>query len=152
MGTHDVKEIQRADPQLRKRALVMVLVIAVAGAVALLILQGVLADLRMLRGNDFERARDALAAAFLWSIAASALLTVPAGIYLWRMGSRIRSALQFPPPGLRVIRDTVVVHGEPAARRGRALQGLAVLLVLSMGALLAIAARLHALLGTPVAS
>lgn len=152
MGMHETKDIQRADPYLRKRALVAVIVIAVAGAVALLILQGMLADLRNLRGNDFERARDALAAAFLWSIAASALLTVLVGIYLWRMGSHVRNTLQFPPPGIRVVHDTVVVRGEHAARRGRLLQLLTVLLMLAVSALLVTAWRVHALLGTPVAS
>jgi hypothetical protein len=150
MAPHGAREVQRADPRLRRRALAALAVIAVGGAVALVLLQGVLADLRQLRGNDFARARDALAALFLYSIAGSALLTTSVCVYLWRMANRIRDTLQFPPPGTRVIRDTIVLRGEQAARRGRLLQWLACLLVISVIGLLAAAWRLRALLGNPL--
>jgi hypothetical protein len=52
--------------------------------------------------------------------------------YLWRFGGRIVSVNRFPPPGMRVIRDTVVLTGSAAQWRGRALQVLAVVLIVAV--------------------
>ncbi|MDH3378118.1 MAG: hypothetical protein OEQ39_14320 [Gammaproteobacteria bacterium] len=45
--------------------------------------------------------------------------------YLWSLGRRTLRAREFPPPGLRVIRDTRVITGEAAGSRGRQLKLLA---------------------------
>ena len=48
--------------------------------------------------------------------------------YLWRLGSRVLSAGQFPPPGYRVMRATAPVTGPAALRRARLAQVSAALL------------------------
>ena len=53
-------------------------------------------------------------------------------VYVWRFGNRIRTAMQFPPPRARVIRDTIVVRGSAAAGRASILQAIAI--VLGLGA------------------
>jgi hypothetical protein len=45
--------------------------------------------------------------------------------YLWSLGARTLRAREFPPPGLRVIRDTRIITGDGAASRGRQLKLLA---------------------------
>jgi hypothetical protein len=45
--------------------------------------------------------------------------------YTWSLGERVLRAREFPPPGLRVIRDTPVITGEKAVSRGRLLKVLA---------------------------
>lgn len=59
----------------------------------------------------------------------TALVSVPllglAG-YLWSLGGRVVRAREFPPPGLRVIRDAPIVTGERAVFRGRLLKLLAI--------------------------
>jgi len=61
-------------------------------------------------------------------LSAVALLLAPLlgfGAYLWSLGRRVIRASTFPPPGLRVIRDTPVISGEAAVLRGRQLKLLA---------------------------
>lgn len=58
-----------------------------------------------------------------------ALVSVPLvgfAVYLWSLGGRVVRAREFPPPGLRVIRDTSIVTGERAVFRGRLLKLLAI--------------------------
>jgi len=45
--------------------------------------------------------------------------------YLWYLGRWIVATERFPPPGVRVVRDTPIVLGQAASRRGRFVQGLA---------------------------
>ena len=57
-----------------------------------------------------------------------ALLLAPMlalAVYLWALGGRAVRAREFPPPGLRVIRDTPIAKGERAVSRGRLLKVLA---------------------------
>jgi hypothetical protein len=48
--------------------------------------------------------------------------------YLWHLGQRIVRAERYPPPGLRLTRDTLVVTGPAAVRRGRLIQLFAAVL------------------------
>jgi hypothetical protein len=57
------------------------------------------------------------------------LSTVPLSVYLFWFGYRVVKWRQIPPPGAWVIRDTRVVEGDPAQRRGRIVIALAVLLL-----------------------
>ncbi|MBN1908147.1 MAG: hypothetical protein JW818_00275 [Pirellulales bacterium] len=51
-------------------------------------------------------------------------------LWLWRLGYRTRRAGQFPPPGSRVTRDTVVRTGRAALRRANLAIALAVVFLL----------------------
>lgn len=58
----------------------------------------------------------------------AALLLAPLlalAAYLWVLGGKVVRAREFPPPGLRVIRDTPIVTGERAVSRGHLLKVLA---------------------------
>jgi hypothetical protein len=58
----------------------------------------------------------------------AALLLAPLIVfaaYVWSLGERIFRAGEYPPPGLRVIRDTPVITGKRAISRGRLLKALA---------------------------
>jgi hypothetical protein len=48
-----------------------------------------------------------------------------ANIYLWRLGSRIVASGMFPPPGMPVINETIVLRDTAAKRCGRLLQVIA---------------------------
>src|SRR5215813_7076151 len=45
--------------------------------------------------------------------------------WLWSLGGKVVRAREYPPPGLRVTRDTVVLTGEKAVFRGDLLRALA---------------------------
>ena len=126
-------EIQRADPNARKRARK---ILVVGTAVGLLMLLG----LEELRSRVMALARvDPVAAVEqfrLLLLAASVLLVgglLAIAAYLWQYASRTLAAIRYPPPGVPVVRDTVVLTGDAAERRGRALRIIAVV-VLVVGA------------------
>ncbi len=47
------------------------------------------------------------------------LSVIPVALYLFSFGRKVSAAERFPPPGTKVIRDTVVLEGEKAKQRGR---------------------------------
>jgi hypothetical protein len=138
-------EIQRADPIIRRRALVAVAVVALAGWGLYFGLEHRLAGLG---GSSLAHVRDVLERALIWSSWAAFLPVAVLAACMWRYGTRVCRAGRFPAPGSKVVRDTPVLHGPPARRRGTALRVLAVCLaLLSAGALIAVyrlIARLHA--------
>jgi len=67
-------------------------------------------------------------------VVSAALLTAPIAafaVYFWSFGDTILRARQFPPPGHRVMRDTPVLDGPAAVRRGHAFKILALALVVA---------------------
>ena len=138
-------EIRKADPVARRRAVLLVAIAAVVGSLVL---------------AAFEQYRDPLLAWLLsrsagshrlWVAFAVTLATLCAplvilAVYLWALGVSVQRARQWPPPGYRVIRDTLVVDGPPADRRGRVLKALAVCLGVGSCVLLLAVWRLAAML------
>lgn len=51
------------------------------------------------------------------------------GLYLLLLGRRVHAARQFPPPGMRVLRDTQIVAGPAAEKKAKVLGALAVVLI-----------------------
>ncbi|MBI9077167.1 MAG: hypothetical protein JEZ02_17290 [Desulfatibacillum sp.] len=49
------------------------------------------------------------------------LTLFPLGLYLLAVGKLTIATRRFPPPGIRVIRDTVLLKEEEAVRKGRIL-------------------------------
>lgn len=60
---------------------------------------------------------------------------IAAGIYLFLLGRRIVQTKRFPPPDYVVYRDTRVLKGSLAIRRGRIVQLLSLLLLLAAGSI-----------------
>jgi len=84
--------------------------------------------------RDPEQIDSRLRLAF--AVLAVAVVVPPLGVaaYLWRLGDRILRAERFPPPGLAVTTDTVVLRGRFARRRGRLMQLVAAIFVLAASA------------------
>jgi hypothetical protein len=138
-------ELQRADPKLR--AIVASLVLAaIVGSV------GVFALLReWLEGSSQlprPAAQSQLLTALAWCTGLMCLSLAPFAAYLWRLGAKVVLHAQLPLPGARVLRDTPIIRGGAARRRGRWLQGLAVALLACGIALAVVAWRLHVLLSS----
>ena len=143
-------EIQRADRQLRTRIFLGVLLAAVAGVVGLVAVQSWLSEL-LRRPSAAGTKQATLVAVLAWSIGVTCLLLVAVAVHVWRFGKRIRTAMQFPPPDARVVRDTIVVRGSAAAGRANILQVIAIVLGLCAVGLLAATWRLLSLLGAHAA-
>lgn len=128
-------ELRKADPEARRQALLIVVAGALVGVLCLLAIERYRDPLL-----DWISAEPAASAQRFRRVllAAAALLTLPLlGIaaYLWALGRRIEAAAAFPPPGMRVIRDTPVVSGASAVSRGRWLKRLALICVIAALAL-----------------
>jgi len=127
--------MQRADPDFRRFVFFFFVALVVVGAVSLWAFQDWLS--RVARAEPIV-ARHHLLLAFACLMGASCALLVALGVYLWRTGARVHAAGRFPPPGMRVLHDTPVLHGAAASRRARLLQGMGVaLLICCLGLVIA---------------
>jgi hypothetical protein len=116
---------QKADPAARRTVLIIVsagiligaLLMSVAGRLMPMVAHWITQDLRV-------RSR----LVFAGVTAATTGPTLAAAAYFWRFGQRIVWAQRYPPPGVTVFWDTVVVTGSDSRRRGRLMQATAVTL------------------------
>jgi hypothetical protein len=118
-------DIQSADPRARRTAVIF---IAAAGLVGFALIAATRSQLgalqKFLADNPAEI--QANLRIITWALIAAVVVPVWAvNVYLWRLGSRsVRSGV-FPPPGMPVIRDTIVLRDTAARKCGRMLQILA---------------------------
>jgi hypothetical protein len=114
-----------ADPAYRRNAIACFVVMIAIGAAALLWGRPVFID--WLASQD---PRDAVRAMQI-SFAAAFVPAIPMGLALLRLSRRIRASGQFPPPGMRVLVDTVIVTGAAARRQARGFLAVAVFICLA---------------------
>jgi len=115
--------IQKADPAYRRRLILILGLCTIACALCIegypMFLDWAMQDLA------------SLSVRLPWVIGPLFLFGLPLLLLsrsLWRIGRHTADVARFPPPGMRVVRDTVVLEGAPAVRRGRLMQWLAMLL------------------------
>jgi hypothetical protein len=118
-------EIHYATPGAGWRLVRHIAIVAVAGAALLAIAQAYQPALVEWASSDPARMR--ARAQMLIAIIAVILLGPLAGFatYLWRLGTRTLNEERFPPEGLKVIRDVLVMRGAAARGRGRLLRTFA---------------------------
>ena len=128
-------EVRKADPAARRRA---VLVIIFGTALGALLIAGIEyfrePFSEWLLSKPVEMAQRAKLVIFVSAVVLSAPV-IAVAIYLWLLGTKVLRAQEFPPPGLRVIRDTPVIGGSGAVTRGHAFQFLALCLGVSFAVL-----------------
>jgi hypothetical protein len=124
-------EVQPADARVKRLAAIVLLLGFLLGAFLLWGLEaGRPAVVRWLR--DDPATIGGKARVLLLAVAVvTAGPPVAAGAYLWRLGERVRETQRFPPVGVRMVQDTVVLAGDAARKRGRILQGLALMLIVT---------------------
>ena len=120
-------EIQRADDQSRRWAIVAVIMVLIGGVVLWMVSEEWMAEVR---GLPVEAAKQSLSRVFLLCIGIMIICLGVVSWHCWHVGKRVRQTLRFPPPGATVMRDTVVLSGQAAATRGRLLQVFGVILIL----------------------
>ncbi len=119
----DKMTIQKADPETRKRALCWVGVLTVTGAAA------IHWGLPALKMYLFSLSPKDSLKMVCWILLLTFLSVSPLGVYLCLLGRKTLTTRQYPPKGIKVIRDTVVLTGSSACLRGRFLILGGVLLV-----------------------
>lgn len=141
-----MSEIQYADPRARRRALLFLATGAAVGAVVLSAMTPIWGRLREWVAEDPAQAVIRLR---LVATSTGALVAIPTLVLAarwWQLGERVVRSSRFPPPDMPVVRDTVIWHGQAARRRGRLLQGVALLLSIAVSGLLMIVWRVLSLL------
>ncbi len=128
-------QIQKADPRARRRAIITLVLGALIGCGAILLFQHYAPALQDWILQDREKAGTRIAYVLMLFSALSSVPLLAFAVYLWRFGSRVVGAERLPPPGCPVARDTPVLQGPSARRRGRLAQGLAGCLVCLAAAL-----------------
>lgn len=135
-------EIERADPRARRLAVALVVIGAAIGSAAFWLVDSRLPILRAWVIEDPGQAQNRVRLIAFGISAAVAIPTLVFAGYFWRLGGRVIRSNRFPPPGMRVVRDTVVWQGDGARRRGRMLQALALALTFIVGGIVALLWRL----------
>ena len=114
--------VRKADPAARRRAVWIVVAGACAGALLVFAFETYRAPLgEWMLADPEPRVRLVFLLMALLALAPMAALAA----WLWSLGGRIVAAREFPPPGLRVTRDTVLLTGDKAVFRGDLLKALA---------------------------
>ena len=115
-------EIRKADPAAQRQAVCTLVASACAGALLF-----VAFDRYRVPLGDWVLADPGPRVRFVFLLMAVLVLAplVALTVWLWSVGRRAIRAREFPPPGLRIIRDTVILTGERAVSRGNLLKALA---------------------------
>jgi hypothetical protein len=144
-----MNEVEPADPDARRRALWTIAAVTVLGATWLTFAPPSPETLATWIDGDGPATRTRRLAILRWTVPALLAGSVlAAAAWLWRLGARIVRSNRVPPAGVRVVRDTPVLSGDEARRRGRLLQALAVMLVAIAGLMAVVLWRLLILIGT----
>lgn len=123
-------QIQPADTEARRRALWLLGIAAVLGLCAILVFEHFQQDFQAWLEDNIEYL---LRNPYVVFLAALLFLSplIAAAVYLLVLANRTVRAQRFPPPNVAVSRDTAVLEGSQAVRRGRILQFLSILLLLA---------------------
>ena len=122
------EEWVRADPRVRRYTFLFLVAAAIVGTVAFLALDRWLARVQI---SDPDFALEEIRQSLIWISVAMGLSLFAFAAYLWVLGGRILRSEQFPPPGMIVVRDVLLMKGPFARRRARLVQALAIILATS---------------------
>lgn len=121
-----------ADPTMRRLTLLAILVITAIGAVGLVYTNAFLDRVKDLAGENPDAAAQLAARTFKLLTVFMAIVPIIVGLYLGFVAIRAWHHEEFPPPGTRVLRDTVVTVG-PRSRQWALLAFFIALLLVGSG-------------------
>mgnify|MGYP006301148669 CR=1 FL=1 len=121
--------ILEADPAYRRKMVLALILLAVLGGAALILTKSVLDGIEALAAVDPDAAIQKIKGLIVGIIAVNAVLSSVFGLYFVVLAVRVFRSGQFPPPGMKVIRDTLLRTGNKARMAGVILSGAAVLVL-----------------------
>ena len=126
--------IQKADPQARRKAIKVIIIGALVGTALFFLLQAAVGNVNQWIESNAVFLVEYHYLAFLIMLA----LVAPGlalSIYLIRFAGKIVSSGRFPPPDTPVIRDVRILEGKQAILRGRLVQFLCWIILLALAAI-----------------
>jgi hypothetical protein len=135
-------EIHYATPGAGRRLAWHIGLVTLAGVALIAVMQAYQPALLEWASSDPARTRSR--AQLLIALVAVIFLAPLAGlaIYLWRLGTRTLSEQRFPPEGLALTRDVLVMRGAQARARGRLIRGFATALFVMIALMALVLVRL----------
>lgn len=124
VGCSTMTDVRRAAPAARRQAVLFLVVGTFVGALLIVAFERYripLSNWVLAQGASAQRVK--LVFLLLVALLLAPLLAFAA--YLWSLGGRVLRAREFPPPGLRVFRNTPVITGGAAISRRRQLEVVA---------------------------
>jgi hypothetical protein len=124
-------EIIPGDKRQRRLTLVTALLSLLLGLLALTILCRYLGEIRSLAQDDLQAAEEKVLRLAAIVLGLGGLCLVGMGVWFWWLGRRVNLANRFPPPGMKVIKDTRVRTGAKARAVANLAQVVALLCVIA---------------------
>ena len=146
----DAPEVRKADPAARRNALLLILIGAAVGSSLIVAFERYRGAVQEWLVADPAEVSQRLQLTLVFGGVALLLPLLIAAASLWRLGVRTIRSGQFPPPNIKVVRDTPVAQGGAATWRGRALQMLAIALALAALLLCLLLWRMAAMINATV--
>ncbi len=135
MPEHQQRKVIRADRTLRSVTVAAIAILSLLGAVAVAYTRSFTERLQTLATESPEQAATVAANAFKAITALMAVIPLSVGLYLAFVAVRAWQTGEFPPPGTRVLRDTVVTVG-PRSRTWATIGFFIALLLVTGGILI----------------
>ena len=117
-------EIQKADPEKRRNLILACVIACVAGGVLIVVYDMLLSWAARDAGVEVQRVNVVIGSLLLLAIPVIAISRT-----IWMAGRDVVRTQRYPPPGMKVIRDTVVVTGAKARGYGSLMQVMSILFV-----------------------
>jgi hypothetical protein len=142
-------EMHHATPGAGKRLAMHIAIVAVTGVAIVTFSQAYQPQLLEWVTSDPSRTRGRaqMIVAVLGLVVVAPLIGL--AVYVWRLGTRTLNEERFPPEGLIVLRDMLVVRGAEARSRGRVFRAFSVAFLVVAGLLMLILWRLATLSARP---
>jgi hypothetical protein len=123
--------VQRADSTARRKAVIIVIIIAIVGSLFIAVFEGYRTQLYDWLLSDYEKSTHRLRVLIILTAAFGAITLFAFSAYLWFLGYKVSNSQRFPLPGQKVIRDSAILEGQAAVKRGRLLKAIAVFLAVT---------------------
>jgi len=134
VNEHAGRKIIPADRALRRLTLIGVAVVLVAGVIAIVYTESFLDEMAALAQESPSQAAARVGLVLKLVAIGAAAIPIAVGAYLTRVAMLTWRSGEFPPPGTRVLRDTVVTTG-PKSRRWAVFAFLVAVILLLGGVL-----------------
>ncbi len=108
--------IARADKEFRKRFIIFLVLIAIVFAVAILSTKSYLDQIGQLAPGNPDLAAQKVMFLFKWWLGLGSLPILGLAVYQMLLAWRVLKSGQFPPPGMRLVRDTKIRTGRKAKK------------------------------------